>query len=291
MAHKNKYKEIESMKNNLQVLGNNKQVTITSVELVDLINQFRLEEDKDNYKPKQHKTLMRDIRNELEVLNGLGINGYNFVLVEYVDKKGETRPCYSLNRDGALQMLNKESAYVRHKTIEYIHILEQALVETQMDSYMIVDPVKRAERWIEEEKERQRLAQENKYLAQDNKHKEEVIQGITETLDKPTLRSRINQIVKYGAKSGYQGRYRLLYSEFEKTHRMNLKLRLAKAIDNGTLKKSANRMDLICDHLDMTQELYEAAIRVFEGDFYKLGLDIVEYVKRGQQEYLSLECK
>ena len=46
------------MKNNLQVLGNNKQVTITSVELVDLINQFRIEEDKDkdNYKPKQHNT-------------------------------------------------------------------------------------------------------------------------------------------------------------------------------------------------------------------------------------------
>lgn len=173
----------------------------------------------------------------------------------------------------------------------FIECEKQLSIQLQMDSYMIVDPVKRAERWIEEEKERQRLEQENKYLVQDNKHKEEVIQGITETLDKPTLRSRINQIVKYGAKSGYQGRYRLLYSEFEKTHRMNLKLRLAKAIDNGTLKKSANRMDLICDHLDMTQELYEAAIRVFEGDFYKLGLDIVEYVKRGQQEYLSLECK
>lgn len=291
MAHKNKYKEIESVKNNLQVLGNNKQVTITSVELVDLINQFRIEEDKDNYKPKRHDVLLRDIRNEIGALNNVGINVHNFVAVEYVDKKGESRPCFVLNRDGALQMLNKESAYVRHKTIEYIHILEQALVETQMDSYMIVDPVKRAERWIEEEKERQRLEQENKYLVQDNKHKEEVIQGITETLDKPTLRSRINQIVKYGAKSGYQGRYRLLYSEFEKTHRMNLKLRLAKAIDNGTLKKSSNRMDLICDHLDMTQELYEVAIRVFEGDFYKLGLDIVEYVKRGQQEYLSLECK
>lgn len=291
MAHKNKYKEIESVKNNLQVLGNNKQVTITSVELVDLINQFRIEEDKDNYKPKRHDVLLRDIRNEIGVLKGMGLAVHNFVEGSYLDKQNQERPCYSLNRDGALQMLNKESAYVRHKTIEYIHILEQALVETQMDSYMIVDPVKRAERWIEEEKERQRLAQENKYLVQDNKHKEEVIQGITETLDKPTLRSRINQIVKYGAKSGYQGRYRLLYSEFEKTHRMNLKLRLAKAIDNGTLKKSANRMDLICDHLDMTQELYEAAIRVFEGDFYKLGLDIVEYVKRGQQEYLSLECK
>lgn len=291
MAHKNKYKEIESVKNNLQVLGNNKQVTITSVELVDLINQFRIEEDKDNYKPKQHNTLLRDIRNEIEVLKGMGVGVYNFVQSTYTNSQNKQQPCFVLNRDGALQMLNKESAYVRHKTIEYIHILEQALVETQMDSYMIVDPVKRAERWIEEEKERQRLEQENKYLVQDNKHKEEVIQGITETLDKPTLRSRINQIVKYGAKSGYQGRYRLLYSEFEKTHHMNLKLRLAKAIDNGTLKKSANRMDLICDHLDMTQELYEVAIRVFEGDFYKLGLDIVEYVKRGQQEYLSLECK
>lgn len=37
------------------------------------------------------------------------------------------------------------------------------------DSYIINDPVKRAERWIEEEKERRRLAQENQNLLTTNK--------------------------------------------------------------------------------------------------------------------------
>lgn len=40
---------------------------------------------------------------------------------------------------------------------------------TKQDSYIINDPVKRAERWIEEEKERQRLSQENQSLRYANK--------------------------------------------------------------------------------------------------------------------------
>lgn len=41
-------------------------------------------------------------------------------------------------------------------------IRQGKLVVKNKDSYMIDDPVKRAERWIEEEKERQRLIEENK---------------------------------------------------------------------------------------------------------------------------------
>lgn len=212
-----------------------------------------------------------------------------FIESQYLDLQGKERLEYWMTRDGfsllVMGFTGKEALQWKLKYIEAFNKMEEMIksqMVVQLDSYMIADPLERARKWIEEEQERQRLALENKKLEKDNKHKEEVIEGITETLDKPTLRSRINQIVKYGTKSGYQGRYRLLYSEFEKTHHMNLKLRLASAIDKGYLKKSANRMDLICDYLDMTQELYEATVRVFEGDFRKLGLDIVEYTQREQ---------
>lgn len=133
------------------------EVRMTSVDLCDLINKFREEEGNDT--KKLHKTLMRDIRNEVETLENAGIiNEHNFVPVDYTDAKGEQRPCYSLNRDGALQILNKESAVVRYKTIQYIDKLE----EQKLPSYMIENPKERAKRWIEEYEEKEKLQLENK---------------------------------------------------------------------------------------------------------------------------------
>ena len=117
------------MENKLMTLTNDKELRITSVELVDIINDFRKVEsettDKE-YVKLQHKSFMVKIRTELEILKSGGLrNEQNILLVNYTDKKGETRPCYSLNRDGMLQMLNSESALVRYKTIEYINDLEE----------------------------------------------------------------------------------------------------------------------------------------------------------------------
>ena len=117
------------MENKLLTLTNDKELRITSVELVDIINEFRkLESDTTDkeYVKLQHKSFMSKIRSELEILESVGLgNEQNILLVDYIDKKGETRPCYSLNRDGMLQMLNSESALVRYKTIEYINDLEE----------------------------------------------------------------------------------------------------------------------------------------------------------------------
>ncbi|MEO2603592.1 hypothetical protein [Clostridium butyricum] len=93
------------------IITNEKELRITSVELVDIINKFREEEfellkekglnKKNKYAELQHKSFMEKIRKELEVLKTLGLdNEQNILLVEYTDKKGETRPCFSLNRDG-----------------------------------------------------------------------------------------------------------------------------------------------------------------------------------------------
>lgn len=110
---------------------------INSVELCEIINRFRVEEKTKTEKDKkvivlQHKSLMEKIRKELEVMEKLGItNGQNILLVKYTDKKGETRPCYSLNASGMRQILNSESVYVRAKTEEYITKLEKENRELQ----------------------------------------------------------------------------------------------------------------------------------------------------------------
>lgn len=146
------------------------EVRMTSVDLCDLINKFREEEGNDT--KKLHKTLMRDIRNEVETLENAGIiNEHNFVPVDYTDAKGEQRPCYSLNRDGALQILNKESAVVRYKTIQYIDKLE----EQKLPSYMIENPKERAKRWIEEYEEKEKLQLENQQQTKVIEKQSEVI--------------------------------------------------------------------------------------------------------------------
>lgn len=97
--------------------------TITSVDLVRIINVFR---EQENRKELKHSDFAKKIRKELEILENAGIsNEGNISLVEYMDSKGEMRPCFKLTRDGMLQMLNSESALVRYKTIEYINYLEE----------------------------------------------------------------------------------------------------------------------------------------------------------------------
>lgn len=47
---------------------------------------------------------MKSIRKEIETLEKAGIiNERNFSLVKYIDKKGEERPCYQMNKFGAMQ--------------------------------------------------------------------------------------------------------------------------------------------------------------------------------------------
>lgn len=146
------------------LIGSNGEVEITSIELLQLINTFRAEEE--NKTEKQHKEMLRDIRNEIETLEQVGINQRNFALVTYTDKKGEERPCYKLNKAGVLQMLNKESAVVRYKTVCYIEKLEKKNKQLKKDSYMIEDPIERAKAWIIEQEERKALQLENKQQQQ-----------------------------------------------------------------------------------------------------------------------------
>lgn len=99
------------------------EVRISSVELVEMINTFRAEEG--NETEKRHDVLLRDIRSEIDVLEKAGIAAHNFVESVYLDKQNQERPCYSLNKAGVLQILNKESAVVRYKTVQYIEKLEK----------------------------------------------------------------------------------------------------------------------------------------------------------------------
>ena len=102
------------------------ELRITSVDLCEIINILRSEEKGGKYTELLHKHLMASIRKEAEVLKALGLEGgSNFCPTYYEDVQGKKRPCYSLGEEGMLQILNKESTYVRYKTIQLIKELKE----------------------------------------------------------------------------------------------------------------------------------------------------------------------
>lgn len=105
------------------------EVTMTSLEVVDLINKFREEEG--NRKELRHDNLMASIRKEINSLENAGIKIPDLKIKEgsYRDKQNQERPCFIMDRSWVMQMCNKESALVRYKTQQYVERLEQALYD------------------------------------------------------------------------------------------------------------------------------------------------------------------
>ena len=95
------------------------------VQICKLINILRKEEKGEEAIELRHANLIRSIESEIESLKNLEIAELNFELGSYIDSQNQIRPCYILNDEGILQMLNKESAIVRYKTAELIEGLKE----------------------------------------------------------------------------------------------------------------------------------------------------------------------
>ena len=92
--------------------NNNQPQMMTSLEIAELTG-------------KQHKHLMRDIRN-MEIA-WEKVNGSKFGLVEYKDKKGELRPCYLLTKTECLYIATKFNDEARAKLVLRWEELERSL--------------------------------------------------------------------------------------------------------------------------------------------------------------------
>lgn len=95
---------------------------------------------------KEHKSILRDIRDEIEKLESQRIfTEHIFVPSEYQDRTGRTLPMYVLTREGVLQLAARYDAVVRFKLIEKVsqpakvlspvqQLLAQAQMLVEMDS-------------------------------------------------------------------------------------------------------------------------------------------------------------
>lgn len=81
---------------------------------------------------KQHKHIMRDIRQMLEELNGSKFGPVDFGGY-YLDSKGEKRTCYNLPKRECLILVSGYSTALRAKIIDRWQELEKQVVVPQID--------------------------------------------------------------------------------------------------------------------------------------------------------------
>ena len=109
---------------------------------------------------KRHDHITRDLEN---ILKSQSPNlGSEIILHNYKNERGRQYKEYLLTKDGfTLYMFNIQG----HNDFKMAYINKFNEMERQLSqpiaSYMIDDPVKRAEKWIEEQKEKERLLEQN----------------------------------------------------------------------------------------------------------------------------------
>ena len=119
---------------------------------------------------KQHYHVIRDIENLVNKTEGKDASkiGWMFQETTVPDSYGRQQKAYLMNRDGfSLLLMGFTGANALEWKLKYIEAfneMERKLKEATYDSYMISDPVERAKKWIEEEKERQKLRAKNKVM-------------------------------------------------------------------------------------------------------------------------------
>ena len=124
---------------------------------------------------KKHAHVMRDIRSLIEQ----GVNGSNFGLVNYKDKKGEVRPMFELTPKGCLILASGYDALLREKIINKLEELEK----NHREQYQV--PQSFSEALMLAAKQQEKIEQQQ--LALESKNKEIVQLSATITEMQPKV--------------------------------------------------------------------------------------------------------
>ena len=143
-----------------------------------------------------------------------------FIESSFKDASGKSNKCYLVTKMGCELLGNKQQGekgiLFTAKYVERFNEYEKRLQELSMPSYAIEDPIKRAERWIEEQKEKVKLEHTIKEIT-------------THALTIEDSRLVINRLVRKIATEVYHGKFQncwdALYNKFNYLEGINIKKR------------------------------------------------------------------
>lgn len=261
--------------NNLTVQNINGRLYVDSREVAAMVG-------------KTHNNLLRDIKNYKETLDNANFEDKSnlispnfFVSATYKNSQNRDMPCFLLTKKGCDMVANKmtgtkgilfTAAYVTKFEEMEKQLSQPKLSDEQIKAQLLLNIYNGGQEGILASKQLTELEvkEATKQLVEEVEHKEDVIIGLVKDITVAEKRQRISQIVKRNAKGKFQERYNLLYSEFDKKYHVDTKRRLENAKARRETIQSTNRMDYICDTMNMTNELYEIACKIFENDFEDL---------------------
>jgi len=122
---------------------------------------------------KEHKNVVRDIEVQMAKLREGGefeFSRLNFEQSDYVNERGRTYQKYVMTEDGfamiAMSYVTPAAMRMKVAFLAEFKRMRERLVSIVTPSYAIDDPIERAQRWIAERQERDRIESERVLLAQ-----------------------------------------------------------------------------------------------------------------------------
>lgn len=206
-------------------------------------------------------------------------------MIELVDDEEKTKVCFKstssrstqeqwfLSEDGLYEVLMQSKKPIARQFKKKVKEILKSV--RQNGAYMTENTLEKAIQNpdfmiglltnLKEEKEKRKSAE------LEVGRKQDVIEGLVDDIPLAEKRARLNSIIRYGVVSKYQERYRLLYTEFNKVHHMDIQTRFKNGKARKEIKPNySSTLDYVDRKLNMIPEMYDIACKLFESDVEKL---------------------
>ena len=157
-----------------------------------------------------------------------------------------------------LPSIRKNGAYIRNQ-------------ENMTPAEIVARGLIAAQKIIEErEKEIVHLNNRCGRLTQTIAEKQDVINAISRNVPAPTKRMMLNRVMRRRSPELAQSRWSYLYARFDEIYHKNVKIRMKNYNAEPGHRKCSSILDFIEKVLNMLDELYDLAVKLFESDFTQL---------------------
>lgn len=171
-----------------------------------------------------------------------------------------------------LPSIRKNGAYIRNQeNMTPAEIVARGLIAAQK---------------IIEEREKEIVHLNNRYgrLTQTIAEKQDVINAISRNVPAPTKRMMLNRVMRRRSPELAQSRWSYLYARFDEIYHKNVKIRMKNYNAEPGHRKCSSILDFIDNVLNMLDELYDLAVKLFESDFTQL-MQEMHLLRMTDEEY------